>query len=302
MHQMQPFSFPTTTIPGLGLCVTRRILLDHANISKSQLSRFQQTLHQGRDYVLHQDADMARNYYPIHILIRLAQELPTIEAQNMAIQVQTFLNTHYREPTALPAGTLTGMPTGIQHSPQYSQEYAQPPVNPPISPVPTHSQMTQYSDDPRVFHLSQAIAHHLQPSHPPFHPASSTTEIDQSQLLEAARTLQSDAVGYVERGFNLATSAQDSTAAMIRRSRPTVTHNTDQRSYNAYEFLDRSVQGMSRLQFGILCSAIFCLVASVCYVTVASEQSNQRQYAPNSYAPTRFVLTYIPIKQGQLNG
>ena len=112
----------------------------------------------------------------------------------------------------------------------------------------------------------------------------------QADLLNAARTLQSDAVGYMEKGFTLAATAQNQTTEAIRQSRPnvttTTTHHSDNRAYSVMDYVSNPLNSMGRLQFGILISAIFCVACAVCFATLSINNSSQR----NQYAPTS---TYI---------
>ena len=303
---MTQFSFPTVDLQGIGPCVTRRVLMERAGINSGQLKQFQDTLVLNQDYFYMPSpgAGMACNFSRVSVIQRLAQTFPTMQAQQMAQEVTAFMGAQFAAPAALPSSSAPYAQTTVeqpyaQSQPQYSrtyweqpqqgyqkqyaQAYAQMPQNPTVE-----QSLSPYSD-PRVIELGGAIAQQVAAQ---IVPTPQQTAMTQADLLNAARTLQSDAVGYMEKGFNLAATAQHQTADAIRKSRPNVTTTTnntsDNRAYSVLDYVSNPLNSMGRLQFGILISAIFCVACALCFATLSVNESNQR----SRYAPTSIYRDY----------
>lgn len=270
-------SFPTVTVPGLGLSITRKILLSRGGITSSDLYKGQQSLTEGKDYicVALEGSPMAQNYYGISAILTLAQVLPTEELQSMAEEARRLM--YPSSPQALPASSIQSPqvayaePLSVATSSYQTPSYAASPIEP-------------YSD-PRIHQLGHAVASSLAVQ-------TGSTPMSQQELFTGIQALQSQAVGHVREGFNMALTAQSQTADTIRKSRPTVTHNSDNRSYNAYEYANHQLQGMSRLQFGILISALICVASVGAFALFsfnADSQRNPRQYQTS---PTTNSIQY----------
>lgn len=296
---MSQFSFPTVDLQGIGPCVTRRVLMERAGINSGQLKQFQNTLVLNQDYFYMPSpgTGMACNFYRVSVIQRLSQAFPTMQAQQMSQEVTAFIGAQFAAPAALPSGTQYAQTTVEQpytqsqsqhgrtyreqprqgYQDQYAQAYSQIPQNPAVERSP----LTQDSD-PRVLELGSAIAKQVAAQ---MVPTPQQTAMTQADLLNAARTLQSDAVGYVKQGFDLAATAQHQTADAIRKARPNVTTNntSDNRAYSVMDYVSNPLNSMGRLQFGILISAIFCVASALCFATLSVNETNQRsQYAPTS--------------------
>ena len=298
---MTQFSFPTVELQGIGPCVTRRVLMERAGINSGQLKQFQDSLVLNQDYFYMPSpgAGMACNYYRVSVIQRLAQAFPTMQAQQLAQEVTAFMGAQFTAPAALPSSAAPYAQTTVeqpytQAPPQYGQTYRETPQQGYQAPyTQAYAQMPQtpaieqslspYSD-PRVIELGGAIAQQVAAQ---MVPTPQQTAMTQAELLKAARTLQSDAVGYMEQGFNLAATAQHQTADAIHKARPNVTNTTtntsDNRAYSVMDYISHPLNSMGRLQFGILISAIFCVACALCFATLSVNETNQRsRYAPTS--------------------
>ena len=259
-------------------------------------------------YMPNPGAGMACNFYRISVIQRLAQAFPTAHAQQMAQEVTAFMGAQFSTPAALPPSSApyaqaTVEPPYAQPQPQsaqpyqrqpqqgyqeqYTQAYAQPPSVERYGRCPDKSTpLTPYSD-PRIVELGGAIAHQVATQ---MVPTPQQTGMSQADLVEAMRTVHSDGVGAVVKGFNLGMQSQSQTADVIRQSRPnvttTTTNHSDNRAYSVMDYVSNPLNSMGRLQFGILISAIFCVACALCFATLSFNDSNQR----NQYAPTS---TYI---------
>ena len=259
----------------MGQCITRKILIDRGNVSGSDIYNIQDRLIRDTDYstVTIEGSPCAQNVYSLGAVLKISQLLPTEEMQAIAQEIRTAM--YEPQSIALPAASSSPEPRHVAPTGDYA-DYA------PTQGlgVPTAAPIVQRSDQ-RIEQLGRAIAHNIQPSQP-----VQSQQLTQQQLLDGAIRLQETAAGHVRAGFDMAMSAQTQTADVVRRSRPNVTNNTDNRtSTSIYDYANNSVSGMGRLQFGILCSALFCVASAIAFgvASMNADRAPGTRYAPSSY-------------------
>lgn len=272
MSQNQ-FSFPTVPISGMGQCLTRKILIDRGNVSGSDIYNIQDRLIRDTDYstVTIEGSPCAQNVYSLGAVLKISQLLPTEDLQAIAQEIRTAM--YEPQAIALPASASSPEPRHVSPTNDYA-DYA------PTQGfgVPTAAPIVQRPDQ-RIEQLGKAIAHNIEPR-------QSSQQLTQQQLLDGAIRLQETAAGHVRAGFDMAMSAQTQTADTIRHSRPNVTNNSDNRRVTSvYDYANNSVTGMGRLQFGILCSALFCVASAIVFgvASMNADRVPDNRHAPSSY-------------------
>lgn len=280
---MNQFSFPTVTVDGLGPCVSRKILIERGGITGNDIYKCQPSLTDGTDWTRAQlNGSNSQNYYALGGVLKIAQMLPTEELQAIAQEIRsTLYPVQQTTPQALPAyespdGLVHVQGQGHTHQRDYVGD-----TTPMWRGAFANSQNSQLTQDPRVNQLAQTIAQQIQPTQ-----SQQGQNLTQQQFLDGITQLQSSAVSHVQTGFNMALTAQNATGETISNARPNVTNNADNRAYSTsvYDYANNAVNGMNRLQFGILCSALFCVGMVGLYSILSFNDSNDRQtrYAPSS--------------------
>ena len=275
----QTLSFPTVAVPGIGAAVSRKILISRGGVTGNEIYKIQSSLVEGTDYTCAViGGGCAQNFYSLSAVLKIAQWLPTEELQGMADECRSLM--YPTQPQALPQATHQPTQQAEPRDRLNTTAYATPQQQ--VSTIPAYdaAPIAQYSD-PRVLELGRAVASSMPV------PASSNP-MSQRELLDGIRALQSDTVGHVRAGFDMAMTAQAATADTIRKSRPNVTTNNDNRAYNAYEYMNHQLNGMGKWQFAILGSALFC-VASVGVWAVASYNRSEARY---QQSPTSLTIEY----------
>ena len=283
MNPTTQFSFPTVTIPGIGVAVSRKCLIECGGITGNDIYALQGNLQEGVDYTctnLGGRTGCAQNYYSLIAVIKLAKMAPTHELQALASEIRGVL---YGPPTqhTLPAASHTpamAYPVRYheQRQPQAPQPF-QPTVDPvyqsphrdpqqvPYSVAQPISQHVALTGDPRVFQFADAVAGKMRAHQP--------SQMTQQQLFDGIRSIQKDTVDHVQAGFNLGMSAMAQTSATIRKSRPHVVNNTDNRAMTLIDYVSQSG---GRFQSALFYSAVFCVVFVSFYGITALVGSRER--------------------------
>ena len=283
MNLSNTFSFPTVDIPGIGVSVSRRCLIERGGITSNDIYTLQGNLQDGVDYTctnLGGSMGFAQNYYSLIAVIKLSQMAPTHELQSLASEIRGVLYAP-SPPLALPSAQPIPATAYPVVYPEQRHPQAHQPFQPTTDPIYQSSyqapQQVPYpvaqpiadnvalSRDPRVSQLADAVAGNLRTHQPP--------SMSQQQLLAGIRAIQDDTVSHVRSGFNMGMRAMSHTSSTIRKSRPNVTNHTDKRAMTLIDYVSRSG---GRFQNALFYSAVFCVIFVSLYGITALVGTRER--------------------------
>lgn len=128
------FSFPAVEIPGIGVAISRKCLIEYGGITGNDIYALQNNLQDGVDYTctnLGGITGCAQNYYSLIAVIKISQMFPTDELHALASEIRCALHGPPSQ-HALPAASpppATAYPVVYPKQRQPHQQF-QAPVEP----------------------------------------------------------------------------------------------------------------------------------------------------------------------------